>query len=91
MRGLSVGRAQRRLDAEPDAAERLLTEAGAGGIDLEAITAELEREGVSAFCDSYRELLDCIEGKLGVVAASSRARLPANADSFAEATGSTQI
>ncbi len=28
-----------------------------------AITAELEREGVRAFCDSYRELLDCIEAK----------------------------
>jgi transaldolase len=32
-------------------------------IDLDAITAELEREGVRSFCDSYRELLRCIEGK----------------------------
>ena len=32
------------------------------------VTAELEREGVQSFCDSYRELLDCIEGKLGALA-----------------------
>ena len=29
-----------------------------------AITAELEREGVRSFCDSYHELLDCIEAKV---------------------------
>ena len=34
------------------------------GIDLAAITADLEREGVRSFCDSYQELLDCIETKL---------------------------
>jgi transaldolase len=34
------------------------------GIDLAAITAELEREGVRSFCNSFRELLDCIEAKL---------------------------
>jgi hypothetical protein len=27
------------------------------------VTAELEREGVASFCDSYRELLDCIQTK----------------------------
>ena len=39
------------------------------GLDLDAVTAKLEREGVQSFCDSYRELLDCIEGKLAVVGA----------------------
>jgi transaldolase len=33
------------------------------GIDLEAITAQLEREGVRSFCDSYQELLGRIEAK----------------------------
>jgi len=43
------------------------------GLDLTAITAQLERAGVSAFCDSYRQLLDCIESKLAALpAASSR-------------------
>jgi transaldolase len=39
------------------AAERTLREAA----DLTAITSELEREGVEAFCRSYVELLDTIE------------------------------
>ena len=39
------------------------------GIDLAAITAGLEREGVQSFCDSYRELLACIESELGAVRA----------------------
>jgi hypothetical protein len=33
-------------------------------VDLDAVTAELEREGVRSFCDAYHELLDCIEGKV---------------------------
>jgi hypothetical protein len=32
--------------------------------DLAAVTADLEREGVRSFCNSYRELLDRIETKL---------------------------
>jgi transaldolase len=60
------------LDADPQAAERTLAEIEAAGVDLEVVTAELEREGVQSFCDSYRELLDCIESKLAVVAASGR-------------------
>ena len=35
--------------------------------DGDAVTAELEREGVQSFCDSYHQLLDCIEGKLGAL------------------------
>jgi transaldolase len=45
----------------PNATLRRAREAG---IDLDAVTSELEREGVDSFCDSYRELLDCIEAKL---------------------------
>jgi hypothetical protein len=36
-----------------------------------AVTAELEREGVQSFCDSYHQLLDCIESELGVVASAA--------------------
>jgi hypothetical protein len=42
-------------------------------MDLTAITAQLERGGVSAFCDSYRQLLDCIESKLAVLPATAAA------------------
>jgi transaldolase len=61
------GRVERTLDADPAGAARTLADAAAAGIDLAAITAELEREGVRAFCDSYRELLESIQGRLGVV------------------------
>ncbi len=62
------GRVERTLDADPTGAARTLADAAAAGIDLAAITAQLEREGVKAFCDSYRELLGSIEGRLGAVA-----------------------
>jgi hypothetical protein len=32
------------------------------------VTAQLERDGVRSFCDSYDQLLKCIESKLSVVA-----------------------
>jgi transaldolase len=65
------GRVVRTLDADPEEAGRTLEEAAAAGIDLQSATAELEREGVRSFCDSYDQLLACIQGKLGVVAAGS--------------------
>jgi transaldolase len=64
------GAVARTLDADPTGAERTLTDAAAAGIDLPAVTAELEREGVRSFCDSYHELLDCLERKLGALAAA---------------------
>jgi transaldolase len=61
------GTVERTLDADPDGAERTLADAAAAGVDLAAVTAELEREGVKSFCASYDELLACIEGKLPAV------------------------
>ena len=45
-------------------AKAVLRRTRAAGIDVDAVTSELEREGVRSFCDSYHELLDCIETKL---------------------------
>jgi transaldolase len=59
------------LTADPSAAERVLAQASAAGLDLDALTSELEREGVHAFCDSYRELVDCIDSKLKVLAGAA--------------------
>jgi len=56
-------------DLLADDAERMLAAAAAGGVDLAAVTAGLEREGVSPFCDSYHRLLACIEHKLTAVGA----------------------
>jgi transaldolase len=44
-------------------ANETLRRARAAGIDLDAVTAELERGGVRSFCDSYHELLACIDAK----------------------------
>jgi transaldolase len=41
-----------------------LLQARDAGVDLPAVTAQLEREGVESFCASYRELLDSIEMRL---------------------------
>jgi transaldolase len=62
------GRVQRTLDGDPEAAEKVLAEVRGAGVDLAKITGELERDGVQAFCDSYDELLDCIESKRGALA-----------------------
>ena len=63
------GTVARTVDASPDDAERILAAAAAAGLDLAAVTAQLEREGVSSFCDSYHQLLACIEHKLTAVSA----------------------
>ncbi len=65
------GNVEHALDADPDAARTVLSAAAGEGIDLETITSELEREGVKAFCDSYEQLLACIESKLGSLVATS--------------------
>ncbi len=64
------GAVARTLDADPDGSERMLAAAAAAGLDLSVITAELEREGVRSFCDSYHQLLGCIERKVAAGAAA---------------------
>jgi transaldolase len=59
-----VGRA---LDADLVEVEHVLTQAAEAGLDLPALTAELEQEGVQSFCDSYDQLLLCIESKLAAM------------------------
>ena len=50
--------------AAPESARRTLADAAQAGVDLDAVTADLERAGVASFCASYHELLDCITSKL---------------------------
>ena len=61
------GKVEPALDADTGEAETVLAAAAEAGLDLEAITAELEREGVESFCGSYDELLRCIETKLAAI------------------------
>jgi transaldolase len=62
------GKVGRALSVDAQAAAARLVRAGDVGIDLAAITTELEREGVSSFCDSYHQLLHCIEAKKARIA-----------------------
>jgi len=57
------GQATRTLGESSGAAEQVLRDAERAGIDLDAITTQLEIEGVQSFCDSYRQLLSCIDQK----------------------------
>ena len=59
------GDATSAFDPSARTSEETLRRARAEGIDLAAVTAELEREGVRAFRDSYRDLLACIERRAG--------------------------
>jgi transaldolase len=52
------------LSADTSEAERVLAEAADAGFDLDRTTAELEREGVQSFCDSFQEILDAMETEL---------------------------
>jgi transaldolase len=62
------------LDTDPAEPEQVLVELARAGIQLGAVTADLEREGVQSFCDSYRQLLGCIESKLGAVPSAAARR-----------------
>jgi transaldolase len=53
---------------DPVAAEDVLRGAAEAGVDLDAVAARLERDGVRAFCDSYHELLAGLETKLRTTA-----------------------
>jgi transaldolase len=64
----NVGRA---LSVDAGAAEETLRIAANEGIDLDAVTAELEREGVRSFCDSYHQLLDCMDSELRSIVPAS--------------------
>ncbi len=54
------GHLARTVDADLAEAEAVLNSLASQGVDLDAITTTLEREGVASFCDAYHELLDCI-------------------------------
>jgi transaldolase len=63
------GQISDRLDGDAAAAERVLAELAGDGVDLAAISAELERDGIRSFCDSYRELLDDVQRKIAPIGA----------------------
>ncbi len=59
------------FDPDPAQPQQRLAAAAAAGVELDAITTQLEHEGVAGFCASYRQLLRCIEAKATRLAASA--------------------
>ena len=60
------GRPEARLEQGVDEARAVLAGLASSGIDLDAITARLEREGVQKFLDSYDRLLATIGRRAAV-------------------------
>jgi transaldolase len=55
------GNADNRLESGMDAVDQLLTNLGNAGIDLEAVSQQLEEEGIEKFNAPYEKLLDAID------------------------------
>jgi transaldolase len=66
------GDATRAFDPTSPLPHETLRRAADAGLDLTALTTELEQDGVRAFCDSYGDLLTCIEAKLEQGVAAGR-------------------
>ncbi|ABM61973.1 transaldolase [Halorhodospira halophila] len=64
------GQPREQLTAQLEQAPAVLEALRAGGIDLDAILDELEREGIDAFVQAHRTLLDVLEKKLQAAAAT---------------------
>lgn len=58
------GTVNRTLGTDAAESDATLRRAADAAVDLDTITAQLEREGVESFCASYHELLACIETKV---------------------------
>lgn len=67
------GRAEQALAAAMERAPRVLADLQAAGVDLGAVTARLEAEGVAAFVESYRNLLQSLERKVGALSRERQA------------------
>ena len=67
------GRARRTLDADVRGARETMAALHALGIDYDAVTRQLETEGVAQFVTSYTDLLAGVEHKRALL---SRAAAP---------------
>jgi len=54
---LDHGKVARTLDADVEAAYKTMDDLAAAGIDMDAVTAQLEEEGIASFTKSYESLL----------------------------------
>ena len=62
------GRVRQTVDEAVEEAEQLLADLKKVGVDLAAITEQLQQDGVKAFADSFDQLLGTLEEKRKVLA-----------------------
>jgi transaldolase len=60
----------RTVDADLDGARRVIDEVGRVGVDLDAVSAALEEQGVASFAKSFDELLGSLGAKAATVGGS---------------------
>ncbi|MGI8404889.1 MAG: transaldolase [Thermomicrobiales bacterium] len=68
---LDHGTVKRTVDADYDAAHGVMDDLAAAGISIDAITRQLEDEGIDTFVKSYDDLLEGVEAKRGALAAAT--------------------
>lgn len=68
---LDHGTVKRTVDADYDAAHGVMDDLTAAGISIDALTRQLEDEGIDAFVKSYDDLLEGVEAKRGALAAAT--------------------
>ena len=64
------GRVARTLDEGVEEAHEVFRQVAEAGVDVDDVTATLEREGVEKFSESFAELLDGIRAKSGELVAT---------------------
>ncbi len=67
---LDHGTVKRTVDAGYDAAHGVMDDLAAAGISIDAITRQLEDDGIETFVKSYDDLLEGVEAKRGALAAA---------------------
>jgi transaldolase len=51
------------LSRDGSDAEEMLARIGSAGVDVDALAAQLQKEGADSFVDSWNDLLECIDTK----------------------------
>jgi transaldolase/glucose-6-phosphate isomerase len=66
---LDHGSTERAVDTNVDAARQQMADLAAAGIDIKAVTHQLEEEGIASFIKSFESLLAGVEAKRAELAA----------------------
>ncbi len=86
---LDHGRVKLTLEQNPDAADRVIAELAATGIELKVVCRQLQDDGVKAFADSFESLIASIASKRALLNSGMLERISSNPGAHAEAVQAT--